>query len=68
MFKVLVKQERLILISLTLKKEGKTNVSIASSNFVSYDEQTRTAPKDSTTIKCIKRETTVLQTIVRIII
>ena len=43
----------------TVKKEGSANVGIASSNFVSYDEATRSAPKDSTTIKCIKRETIV---------
>ena len=41
----------------TVKKEGNANIGIASSNFVSYDEQTRSAPKDSTTINCIKRET-----------
>ena len=41
----------------TVKKEGHANIGIASSNFVSYDEQTRSAPKDSTTINCIKRET-----------
>ncbi len=42
-----------------IKKEGNASVSIASSNFVSYDEQTRTAPKDSTTINCTKRETVI---------
>ncbi len=43
----------------TVKNEGNATVSIASSNFVSYDEATRSAPKDSTTINCIKRETIV---------